>query len=391
MRKKFLIFAVAFVTLLAAAFEFYPRSSQAIDLSTGSGLSKMLRYDDAQVYLFGEVHRKVEYQQFRNVLFKYLVKEKGVRVFVEESGYATAFLCNETVQGRLLFSDWLDRCIVSQEDYELFQWITDWNSNKEDTDKISIIGIDITDDIGNIQTLCQYLLKNHNLGIANAETQLLLTSIQELNPFGALALHSFQNELLPQLIKLYQTSPEQLKSVLGEQTVPLERTLLGWEQAQERLRLKGEVEQLGGPDDMYRENCLYEHFMWEYEQNPNSKYYGQFGGAHVLRSDYSGKIYRVRNSFVTRLSSSDSPLHGSLTVIDGGLSLEIGSLGNSNTNKAILYNTALADPPFENSNKFYFASLDIPDTDFAQYVLLFEDSANLTVTKELSGAYWKYH
>ena len=153
MRKKFLIFVVTLVIILALAFEFYPCKSQVIDLSTGSGLSKMLRYDDAQVYIFGEAHRKVEYQKFRNVLFEYLVKEKGVRVFVEESGYATAFLCNETVRGKLLFSDWLDRCMVSQADYELFQWIADWNHNKENADKISIIGIDITDDIGNIQTL----------------------------------------------------------------------------------------------------------------------------------------------------------------------------------------------------------------------------------------------
>lgn len=351
----------------------------------------MLRYDDAQVYIFGEAHRKVEYQKFRNVLFEYLVKEKGVRVFVEESGYATAFLCNETVQGKLLFSDWLDRCMVSQADYELFQWIADWNHNKENADKISIIGIDITDDIGNIQTLCQYLLKNRDLSNTDVQMRFLLTSIQELNSFSSLALQTFQDELFPQLIELYQTNPAQLKAVLGDQIIPLDRAILGWTEAQEKLRLKEEVEQLGGPDDLYRENCLYEHFMWEYEQNPNAKYYGQFGGAHVLLSNYSGKVYRVQNSFVTRLSSLASPLHEALTVIDGVLSLEVGALGNSTTNNAILYNTVLANPPIEKSNKFYSDSPDISDTNFAQYVLLFEDPAKLTVTKERSGAYWKYH
>ena len=280
------------------------------------------------------------------------MKEKGVRVFVEESGYATAFLCNETVQGKLLFSDWLDRCMVSQADYELFQWIADWNHNKENADKISIIGIDITDDIGNIQTLCQYLLKNRDLSNTDVQMRFLLTSIQELNSFSSLALQTFQDELFPQLIELYQTNPAQLKAVLGDQIIPLDRAILGWTEAQEKLRLKEEVEQLGGPDDLYRENCLYEHFMWEYEQHPNAKYYGQF---------------------------------------DGVLSLEVGALGNSTTNNAILYNTVLANPPIEKSNKFYSDSPDISDTNFAQYVLLFEDPAKLTVTKERSGAYWKYH
>lgn len=219
----------------------------------------------------------------------------------------------------------------------------------------------------------------------------LRQSIQELNSFSSLALQTFQDELFPQLIELYQTNPAQLKAVLGDQIIPLDRAILGWTEAQEKLRLKEEVEQLGGPDDLYRENCLYEHFMWEYEQNPNAKYYGQFGGAHVLLSNYSGKVYRVQNSFVTRLSSLASPLHEALTVIDGVLSLEVGALGNSTTNNAILYNTVLANPPIEKSNKFYSDSPDISDTNFAQYVLLFEDPAKLTVTKERSGAYWKYH
>jgi len=94
LRKRFLVSAAALVLLIALAFEFYPRNSQIIDFSTGAGLSRMLRYDDAQVYIFGELHRKVEYQKFRNVLFKYLVKEKGVRVLLMEHGYASGFIEN---------------------------------------------------------------------------------------------------------------------------------------------------------------------------------------------------------------------------------------------------------------------------------------------------------
>ena len=81
MRRKFLAFALSFAILCALVFELYPRSSQEIDLSTGAGISKMLRYENAQVYLFGETHRCTEYQQFRNALFKYLVEKKGVRSF----------------------------------------------------------------------------------------------------------------------------------------------------------------------------------------------------------------------------------------------------------------------------------------------------------------------
>ena len=63
--------------LLALFLRFIRVNSQVIDLATGAGISKMLRYENAQVYLFGETHRCTEYQQFRNALFQYLVKEKG--------------------------------------------------------------------------------------------------------------------------------------------------------------------------------------------------------------------------------------------------------------------------------------------------------------------------
>ena len=203
MQKRVLAGVVLLAVLLALIFAFYPGNSQVIDLATGAGISKMLRYENAQVYLFGETHRCTEYQQFRNALFQYLVKEKGVRVLVEESGYATAFLENETVQGRLSFSDWLDRCTLSKEDSELYSWIADWNSGRDAAEKISIIGIDITDDVGNIQTLCQYLLKNHDFTGADTQTQGLLTAIREQNPFSSLQLQTFQEKFLPQLAELY--------------------------------------------------------------------------------------------------------------------------------------------------------------------------------------------
>ena len=239
MRRKSLAFALSLVILCALVFELYPRSSQKIDLSTGAGISKMLRYENAQVYLFGETHRCTEYQQFRNALFQYLVKEKGVRVLVEESGYATAFLENETVQGRLSFSDWLDRCTLSKEDYELYSWIADWNSGRDAAEKISIIGIDITDDVGNIQTLCQYLLKNHDFTGADTQTQGLLTAIREQNPFSSLQLQTFQEKFLPQLAELYQTRPKQLETVLGTQTVYLERALLAGKKHRNNSASKG--------------------------------------------------------------------------------------------------------------------------------------------------------
>ena len=70
--------------------------------------------------------------------------------------------------------------------------------------------------------------------------------------------------------------------------------------------------------------------------------------------------------------------------------LEIGDLGESDTNKVTLYNTASAKPPVQDMNKFYMDGF-AQDASYAQYALLYEHPNNLTAAKEYSGSYWKHH
>ncbi len=392
LRKRFLAFAAALVLLFALVFELYPRSSQIIDLSTGSGLSRMLRYDDAQVYIFGEIHRKVEYQKFRNVLFKYLVEKKGVRVLLMEHGYASGFLENETVQNRLSFSDeyGYNQFIVSKEDYELFQWMSEFNQNRPDRDKISIVGIDITDSIGTVYAFCRYLLKDCDFSAADIKTQMLLISTQKCQ-----FQQRFENSLLPQLIELYQTNPEKLELALGDKTIHLERVLQGWQQGQECYELNDHQPdlQLDGPAVAYREDALYANLRQVYQANPTAKYFGSFGAAHVQMENYVEKegLSRINNSFVSRMAEKNSFLDGKLSVIDGIVTHEIGDLGESDTNHIILYNTARAKNPAAENGKFFAEAPDIPDEKIAQYAILFEHPDQITSSEEHPGWYWLSH
>lgn len=392
LRKRFLAFAAALVLLFALVFELYPRNSQIIDLSTGSGLSRMLRYDDAQVYIFGEIHRKVEYQKFRNVLFKYLVEKKGVRVLLMEHGYASGFLENETVQNRLSFSDeyGYNQFIVSKEDYELFQWMSEFNQNRPDRDKISIVGIDITDSIGTVYAFCRYLLKDCDFSAADIKTQMLLISTQKCQ-----FQQRFENSLLPQLIELYQTNPEKLELALGDKTIHLERVLQGWQQGQECYELNDHQPdlQLDGPAVAYREDALYANLRQVYQANPTAKYFGSFGAAHVQMENYVEKegLSRINNSFVSRMAEKNSFLDGKLSVIDGIVTHEIGDLGESDTNHIILYNTARAKNPAAENGKFFAEAPDIPDEKIAQYAILFEHPDQITSSEEHPGWYWLSH
>ena len=390
MCKKFLAFVLSIVVLFALVFELCPRKFQEIDLSTGAGISKMLRYENAQVYMLGEVHRKVEYQQFRNALFKYLVEKKGVRVLLMEHGYASGFLENETVQNRLSFSDeyGYNQFIVSKEDYELFQWMSEFNQNRPDRDKISIVGIDITDSIGTVYAFCRYLLKDCDFSAADIKTQMLLISTQKCQ-----FQQRFENSLLPQLIELYQTNPEKLELALGDKAIHLERVLQGWQQGQECYELNDHQPdlQLDGPAVAYREDALYANLRQVYQANPTAKYFGSFGAAHVQMENYVEKegLSRINNSFVSRMAEKNSFLDGKLSVIDGAVTQAIGDLGGSDTNRATLYNTALAKNPGSESGKFYAEAPDTPDEKIAQYVLLFEHPSQGTASEEQPGRYWK--
>lgn len=390
LHKKVLIFAAALVLLIALVFELYPRSSQIIDLSTGSGLSRMLRYDDAQVYISGEIHRKVEYQKFRNVLFKYLVEKKGVRVLLMEHGYASGFIENETIQNRMTFSDAFDQFTISQEDYELFRWMSEFNRNRPDNDKISIVGADITDSIEMLCTFCKYLLKDCDFSAADRKMQMLLISIQKCR-----LQQRFQNSLLPQLIEQMQTQPEQLEIVLGDKMIHLERALLGWQQeltCNELNDYQAEL-QLGGKAMAYREDVLYANLRRIYQENPTAKYFGSFGAAHVQMTRYvgDGTVHWIDNCFVSRMAGEESFLDGKLTVIDGDVTHEIGNLDESDTNHIILYNTARAKNPAAESGKFFAESPDIPDEKIAQYVMLFEHPDQITNSEEHPGWYWLNH
>lgn len=390
LRKRFLAFAAALALLFALVFELYPRSSQIIDLSTGSGLSRMLRYDDAQVYIFGEIHRKVEYQKFSNALFKYLVEKKGVRVLLMEHGYASGFLENETIQNRMTFSDAFDQFTISQEDYELFRWMSEFNRNRPDNDKISIVGADITDSIEMLCTFCKYLLKDCDFSAADRETQMLLIGIQKCR-----LQYRFQNSLLPQLIEQMQTRPEQLELVLGDKMIHLERALLGWQQelmCNELNDYQAEL-QHGGKAMAYREDALYANLQRIYQENPTAKYFGSFGAAHVQMENYVEKegLSRINNSFVSRMAEKNSFLDGKLSVIDGIVTHEIGDLGESDTNHIILYNTARAKNPAAENGKFFAEAPDIPDEKIAQYAILFEHPDQITSSEEHPGWYWLSH
>lgn len=390
MCKKFLAFVLSIVVLFALVFELCPRKFQEIDLSTGAGISKMLRYDDAQVYIFGEAHRKVEYQKFRNVLFKYLVEKKGVRVLLMEHGYASGFIENETIQNRMAFSDAFDQFTVSQEDYELFRWMSEFNRNRPDNDKISILGADITDSIGMLYTFCKYLLKDCDFSAADRKTQMLLISIQKCQ-----MQQRFENSLLPQLIEQMQTQPEQLELVLGDKMIHLERALLSWQQEQTCNELndyQAEL-QLGGKAMAYREDALYTNLQRIYQENPTAKYFGSFGAGHVQMTRYvgDGTVYWIDNCFVSRMAGEESFLDGKLTVIDGVVTHEIGDLDESDTNHIILYNTALAKNPASESGKFFAGSPDIPDEKIAQYAMLFEHPDQITNSEEHPGWYWLTH
>lgn len=171
--------------------------------------------------------------------------------------------------------------------------------------------------------------------------------------------------MLPQLIELYQTNPEQLELALGDQAIHLERVLQGWQQGQECYKLNDYQPdlQLDGPAVAYREDALYANLRRVYEENPTAKYFGSFGAAHVQMENYVQKegSSRINNSFVSRMAGKNSFLDGRLTVIDGAITHEIGELGEADTNHLTLYNTALAKNPGSESGKFYAEAPDTPD------------------------------
>ena len=148
--------------------EYSPLSSNPLDWSD-SELAFLDNLSSKKVIGLGEAtHGTAEFFNAKFQIFKYMVENHGLRVFAIEADFGESMFINDAIQRgateeieelmrtKMIFWTW-----NTQEVKALLEWMSDYNKNKSDEEKLQYFGVDTQFNLHNIDLLRDYLQENN--------------------------------------------------------------------------------------------------------------------------------------------------------------------------------------------------------------------------------------
>ncbi len=134
---------------------------------TDNQLSMLNILGNKKIVALGEAtHGTSEFFKAKHRIFKYLVEKHGFKVFAIEADFGESLLLNEAIRAgrtadilplmkeKMIFWTWRTEEVKS-----LLEWMSEYNKNKPESEKISYVGIDCQYNRHNPSLLANYLQK----------------------------------------------------------------------------------------------------------------------------------------------------------------------------------------------------------------------------------------
>lgn len=188
--------------------EYNAKYAKTIDFEKGID-NKTFGNADYRVFLAGEYHAKTKGYQTQKMLIQYLHEKQDVDYLICELGMGQGFLLDDYIQtgneGNLIFMmEELEGTLAyTQDEYQLWKWLYDYNQQQPENDKLHIIGLDI--EFQKKTSVRGLSLLMDNSVTPAKEIQPLIERIKESD---GTAVKEF-----PQALEKY---PEQMKEIFGE-------------------------------------------------------------------------------------------------------------------------------------------------------------------------------
>ena len=287
--------------------EYNAKYAKTIDFEKGID-NKTFGNADYRVFLAGEYHAQTKGYQSKKMLIQYLHEKQDVDYLICELGMGQGFLLDDYIQtgneeNLIFMMEELEGTLAyTQDEYQLWKWLYDYNQQQPENDKLHIIGLDIEFQKKTSARGLSLLLDN---SVTPAEEiQPLIERIKESD--GA-AVKEF-----PQTLEKY---PEQMKEVFGEN--------FPWaEQYAKNVAATNQfydwMEEGKTNFHQIRDNAMADNLCFVLEQFPeDAKFFGQFGGAHVIQSaiDTGNGFDERYDRFAMQLQEDDSPVKGEVCSI----------------------------------------------------------------------------
>lgn len=255
--------------------EYNAKYAKTIDFEKGID-NKTFGKADYRVFLAGEYHAKTKGYQTQKMLIQYLHEEQDVDYLICELGMGQGFLLDDYIQtgneeNLIFMMEELEGTLAyTQDEYQLWKWLYDYNQQQPENDKLHIIGLDIEfQKKTSVRGLS--LLMNNSVTPAK-EIQPLIERIKESD---GTAVKEF-----PQALEKY---PEQMKEIFGE-NFPWAEQYAKNVTATEKFF---ELNQSGGANaHQIRDDKMTDNLFFAMEKLPeDAKFFGQFGAEHILQSE----------------------------------------------------------------------------------------------------------
>lgn len=287
--------------------EYNAKYAKTIDFEKGID-NKIFGNADYRVFLAGEYHAQTKGYQSKKMLIQYLHEEQDVDYLICEVGMGQGFLLDDYIQtgneeNLIFMMEELEGALAyTQDEYQFWKWLYDYNQQQPENDKLHIIGLDI--EFQKKTSVRGLSLLMDNSVTPAKEIQPLIERIKESD---GTAVKEF-----PQALEKY---PEQMKEVFGE-NFPWAEQYAKNVTATEKFF---ELNQSGGANaHQIRDDKMTDNLLFAMEQLPeDAKFFGQFGAEHILQSEMitTFVLQENYNRFAMQLQEDDSPVKGEVCSI----------------------------------------------------------------------------
>lgn len=287
--------------------EYNAKYAKTIDFEKGID-NKTFGNADYRVFLAGEYHAQTKGYQSKKMLIQYLHEKQDVDYLICELGMGQGFLLDDYIQtgneeNLIFMMEELEGTLAyTQDEYQLWKWLHDYNQQQPENDKLHIIGLDI--EFQKKTSVRGLSLLMDNSVTPAKEIQPLIERIKESD---GTAVKEF-----PQTLEKY---PEQMKEVFGE-NFPWAEQYAKNVTATEKFF---ELNQSGGANaHQIRDDKMTDNLFFAMEQLPeDAKFFGQFGAEHILQSEMitTFVLQENYNRFAMQLQENDSPVKGEVCSI----------------------------------------------------------------------------
>ena len=287
--------------------EYNAKYAKTIDFEKGID-DKIFGNADYRIFLAGEYHAQTKGYQSKKMLIQYLHENQDVDYLICELGMGQGFLLDDYIQtgneeNLIFMMEELEGALAyTQDEYQFWKWLYDYNQQQPENDKLHIIGLDI-----------EFQKKTSARGLS-----LLLddsvTPAEEIQPLIE-RMKQGDETVIWEFPKVLEEYPEQMQEAFGEN--------FPWaEQYAKNVAATNQfydwMEEGKTNFHQIRDDKMTDNLFFAMEQFPeNAKFFGQFGAGHVLQSETTmdSLLKEKNNRFAMQLQENDSPVKGEVCSI----------------------------------------------------------------------------